>query len=307
MNLAASRPLRRSRWLSLEQRDGLTAWSLALPATLAMLSLIFVPTLLVALLSITDWQFGARSFDWIGFGNFAEIASDENGRKAVINTLIYVGVVMPASVALGLLAALGVQASGVGRGFFRAAMFLPVASTLVAMATVWQMLLHPSLGLVNTLLGTIGLAGPDWLSDRELVLFTLAGIGVWETVGYNMVLFLAGLAAIPEDLYQAAEVDGAGKPWERFWTVTWPLLGPTVLFVVTITAIRSFRVFETVATLTAGGPGYASDVLVYALYREGFEYFRAGYSAALTVVFLVFTVSLTLVKFRLLDRWVFYR
>ncbi|MGP1254299.1 MAG: carbohydrate ABC transporter permease [Kiloniellales bacterium] len=307
MNLVASRPLGRSRWLSLEQRDGLTAWSLALPATLAMLSLIFVPTLLVALLSITDWQFGARSFDWIGFGNFAEIASDENGRKAVINTLIYVGVVMPASVALGLLAALGVQASGVGRGFFRAAMFLPVASTLVAMATVWQMLLHPSLGLVNTLLGTIGLAGPDWLSDRELVLFTLAGIGVWETVGYNMVLFLAGLAAIPEDLYQAAEVDGAGKPWERFWTVTWPLLGPTVLFVVTITAIRSFRVFETVATLTAGGPGYASDVLVYALYREGFEYFRAGYSAALTVVFLVFTVSLTLVKFRLLDRWVFYR
>ena len=307
MNLAAARPLGRSRWLSLEQRDGLTAWSLALPATLAMLSLIFVPTLLVALLSITDWQFGARSFDWIGFGNFAEIASDENGRKAVINTLIYVGVVMPASVALGLLAALGVQASGVGRGFFRAAMFLPVASTLVAMATVWQMLLHPSLGLVNTLLGTIGLAGPDWLSDRELVLFTLAGIGVWETVGYNMVLFLAGLAAIPEDLYQAAEVDGAGKPWERFWTVTWPLLGPTVLFVVTITAIRSFRVFETVATLTAGGPGYASDVLVYALYREGFEYFRAGYSAALTVVFLVFTVSLTLVKFRLLDRWVFYR
>lgn len=307
MNLVASRPLGRSRWLSLEQRDGLTAWSLALPATLAMLSLIFVPTLLVALLSITDWQFGARSFDWIGFGNFAEIASDENGRKAVINTLIYVGVVMPTSVALGLLAALGVQASGVGRGFFRAAMFLPVASTLVAMATVWQMLLHPSLGLVNTLLGTIGLAGPDWLSDRELVLFTLAGIGVWETVGYNMVLFLAGLAAIPEDLYQAAEVDGAGKPWERFWTVTWPLLGPTVLFVVTITAIRSFRVFETVATLTAGGPGYASDVLVYALYREGFEYFRAGYSAALTVVFLVFTVSLTLVKFRLLDRWVFYR
>ena len=307
MSLAAIRPLGRSRWLSLAQRDGLTAWSLALPATLAMLSLIFVPTLLVAVLSITDWQFGARSFDWIGLENFAEIASDENGRKAVINTLIYVGVVMPASVALGLLAALGVQASGVGRGFFRAAMFLPVASTLVAMATVWQMLLHPSLGLVNSLLGTIGLAGPDWLSDRELVLFTLAGIGIWETVGYNMVLFLAGLAAIPEDLYQAADVDGAGKPWERFWTVTWPLLGPTVLFVVTITAIRSFRVFETVATLTAGGPGYASDVLVYALYREGFEYFRAGYSAALTVVFLVFTVSLTLVKFRLLDRWVFYR
>lgn len=307
MTLAVSKPKPHGLRLPIGLRDGLSAWSLALPATLAMLCLIFVPTLLVAVLSITDWQFGARSFTWIGLENFAEIVGDENGRKAVTNTLIYVGVVMPASVTLGLLAALGVQACGVGRGFFRAALFLPVASTLVAMATVWQMLLHPSLGLVNTVLGTIDLSGPDWLSDRDLVLFTLAGIGVWETVGYNMVLFLAGLAAIPEDLYQAAEVDGAGKPWERFWTVTWPLLGPTILFVVTITAIRSFRVFETVATLTAGGPGYASDVLVYALYREGFEYFRAGYSAALTVVFLVFTVSLTLVKFRLLDRWVFYR
>lgn len=307
MTLAVSKPHARGLRTPSGLRDGLSAWSLALPATLAMLCLIFIPTLLVAILSLTDWQFGARSFTWIGFENFAEILRDDNGRKAVTNTLIYVGVVMPASVALGLLAALGVQACGVGRGFFRAALFLPVASTLVAMATVWQMLLHPSLGLVNTLLAAVDLSGPDWLSDRDLVLFTLAGIGVWETVGYNMVLFLAGLAAIPEDLYQAADVDGAGKPWERFWTVTWPLLGPTILFVVTITAIRSFRVFETVATLTAGGPGYASDVLVYALYREGFEYFRAGYSAALTVVFLVFTVSLTLVKFRLLDRWVFYR
>ena len=307
MTLSVSKPHAGGLRIPLGLRDGLSAWSLALPATLAMLCLIFVPTLLVAILSLTDWQFGARSFTWIGLENFTEILRDDNGRKAVTNTLIYVGVVMPTSVALGLLAALGVQACGVGRGLFRAALFLPVASTLVAMATVWQMLLHPSLGLINTFLAAVDLSGPDWLSDRNLVLFTLAGIGVWETVGYNMVLFLAGLAAIPEDLYQAAEVDGAGKAWERFWTVTWPLLGPTILFVVTITAIRSFRVFETVATLTAGGPGYASDVLVYALYREGFEYFRAGYSAALTVVFLVFTVSLTLVKFRLLDRWVFYR
>ncbi|WP_421708801.1 carbohydrate ABC transporter permease [Algihabitans sp.] len=307
MTLAVSKPHAGGLRIPSGLRDGLSAWSLALPATLAMLCLIFVPTLLVAILSLTDWQFGARSFTWIGLENFTEILRDDNGRKAVTNTLIYVGVVMPTSVALGLLAALGVQACGVGRGLFRAAVFLPVASTLVAMATVWQMLLHPSLGLINTFLAAVDLSGPDWLSDRNLVLFTLAGIGVWETVGYNMVLFLAGLAAIPEDLYQAAEVDGAGKPWERFWTVTWPLLGPTILFVVTITAIRSFRVFETVATLTAGGPGYASDVLVYAFYREGFEYFRAGYSAALTVVFLVFTVSLTLVKFRLLDRWVFYR
>jgi len=189
----------------------------------------------------------------------------------------------------------------------RAVYFLPVAATLVAMAIAWQMLLHPSIGLVNTLLSRAGLPGQDWLSDRSLVLYTLAAIGVWQTVGYNMVLFLAGLAAIPPHLYDAAEVDGATRGWERFWTVTWPMLGPTTLFVAVITATTSFRVFETVATLTRGGPAFASDTLVYALYREGFVYFKAGYASAITVVFFAFTLVLTLAQFRLLERRVHYR
>ena len=288
-------------------RDGAVAWSLALPATVAMLTLIFVPTAIVGVLSMTDWQFGARSFAWVGLTNYRAIFADPTGRAAVVNTLFYVAIVLPAAVVLGLLVALGIRATGVGAGVFRAAYFLPVASTLVAMATVWQMLLHPSLGLVNTLLQAIGLPGEAWLSDRGLVLYTLAAIGVWETVGYNMVLFLAGLAAIPGHLYEAAAVDGVEGAWDRFWTITWPMLGPTVLFVVTITAIRAFRVFETVAALTAGGPGHASDVLVYAMYREGFVYFRAGYASALTIVFFAFVLTLTLVQFHTLERRVHYR
>ena len=171
----------------------------------------------------------------------------------------------------------------------------------------WQMLLHPTIGLVNTVLGSLGLPGPDWLSDRGLVLYVLAAIGIWQTVGYNMVLFLAGLAAIPHYLYEAAEVDGADRPWERFWTVTWPMLGPTTLFVAVITATQAFRVFETVATLTRGGPAFASDTLVYALYREGFVYFKAGYASAITMVFFAFVLILTLVQFRVLERRVHYR
>ena len=288
-------------------RHALVVTSLAGPATVAMLVLIFAPTGVVAVISFTDWTLGAPTLRWIGLDNYAAILDDRAGRAAVINTLIYVGVVMPASVGLGLLAALGVRAQPFGQSFFRAAYFLPVASTFVAMAIVWQMLLHPSLGPVNAALGLVGLPGPDWLSDRGLVLYTLALIGVWETVGYNMVLFLAGLSAIPRHLYDAAEVDGARSAWSRFWTVTWPMLGPTLLFVVTITAIRSFRVFESVAALTDGGPGHASEVLVFALYREGFEYFRAGYAGALTMVFFFFILTLTLVQVRLLDRRVHYR
>jgi multiple sugar transport system permease protein len=292
-------------------REALTDLWLAGPATLAMLTLIFVPVALVAVLSLTDYQFGARSFDWVGLENYVELFASENGRRAVVNTLIYVAVVIPFSMGLALLVALGLHrlsafAPALSNAL-RAVYFLPVAATLVAMAVAWQMLLHPSIGLVNTALAWLGLPGQEWLSDRGLVLYTLAAIGIWQSVGYNMVLFLAGLVAIPPSLYEAAEVDGATAGWERFWTVTWPMLGPTTLFVAVITATQAFRVFETVATLTRGGPAFASDTLVYALYREGFVYFKAGYASAITVVFFVFVLLLTLLQFRVLERRVHYR
>jgi multiple sugar transport system permease protein len=297
--------------LSRARREGLTTLALTGPATTAMLVLIFIPAAMVGALSFTDYQFGARSFNWIGLDNYAVLFTDKIGRRAVTNTLIYVGVVLPAAMLLSLLVALAIhsvaQWSSRAATAFRTAYFLPVAATLVAMATVFQMLLHPNLGLVNQFLSVLGLPGQSWLSDRSLVIYTLAAIGVWETVGYNMVLFLAGLTAIPQHLYDAAEIDGAGRGWDRFWTVTWPMLGPTTLFVLVITATRSFRVFETVATLTQGGPAFASDTLVYAMYREGFVYFKAGYSSAITVVFFTAVLILTLTQVRVVERRVHYR
>ncbi|MCP5366682.1 MAG: sugar ABC transporter permease [Hyphomicrobiales bacterium] len=276
-----------------------------------MLVLIFIPALIVGVLSFTDYLFGASTFHWVGLDNYIELFTDRTGRRAVTNTLLYVAVVMPTSIVLSLVAALGVHAvARWSRGLanvLRTAYFMPVAATLVAMATVWQMLLHPNLGLVNQVLALAGMAGQEWLSDRGLVLYTLAVIGIWETIGYNMILFLAGLAAIPEHLYDAAAVDGAERGWERFWTVTWPLLGPTTLFVLVVTATRSFRVFETVATLTNGGPAFASDTLVFAMYREGFVYFKAGYSGAITMVFFFFVLTLTLIQLRLVEKRVHYR
>ncbi|MFV2091764.1 MAG: carbohydrate ABC transporter permease [Hyphomicrobiales bacterium] len=292
-------------------REALTDLSLAGPATLAMLILIFLPALVVGVLSFTDYLFGAATFNWVGFDNYTTLFTDKVGRRAVVNTLLYVALVMPFSIVLSLMAAVGIQS--VGRwstgmaNFLRTAYFMPVAATLVAMAIVWQMLLHPSLGLVNQVLALAGLPGQEWLSDRGLVMFTLAVIGIWETVGYNLILFLAGLAIIPQHLYDAAEIDGAGRSWEKFWTVTWPMLGPTTLFVLVVTATRSFRVFETVATLTNGGPGFASDVLVFAMYREGFVYFKAGYSGAITMVFFFFILTLTLTQLRIVERKVHYQ
>ncbi|KAA3631865.1 MAG: sugar ABC transporter permease [Proteobacteria bacterium] len=298
-------------WPSRRTRESLTNLWLVGPAALAMLVLIFIPVIAVAVLSFTDYQFGARTLNFIGLENYRTLLTDPIGRRAITNTLLYVSIVIPFSMILALLVAIGLHGMAswapVLNRVLRAAYFLPVAATLVAMAIAWKMLWHPSSGLINNVLNTSGLPGQAWLDERGLVLYTLAAIGVWQTVGYNMVLFLAGLSAIPGHLYEAAAIDGADKQWERFWTVTWPMLGPTTLFVLVVTATNAFRVFETVATLTKGGPAFASDTLVYALYREGFVYFKAGYASAITIVFFVFVLVLTLLQFGLLERRVHYR
>ncbi|CAN0656506.1 sugar ABC transporter permease [Nitratireductor aquimarinus] len=297
--------------LSIERRQALTDLWLVGPATLALFLFIFLPVAIVAVLSFTDYQFGAASFNWSGLDNYIKLFSSSIGRRAVTNTLIYVAIVIPFSVGFGLLVAAGLhQMSNWAprlSNVLKTVYFLPVAATLVAMSVAWQMVLHPSLGIVNQTLFSMGLPTPNWLSDRGLVLYTLSMIGIWQSVGYNMVLFLAGLAAIPSELYDAAEVDGAGSGWSRFWTVTWPMLGPTTLFVMVVTATNAFRVFETVATMTKGGPAFASDTLVYALYREGFVYFKAGYASAITMVFFAFLLALALIQFRFVEKRVHYR
>ncbi len=297
--------------LALEKREGLTNLWLIGPATLSLILFIFLPVAIVAVLSFTDYQFGAPAFNWTGLDNYITLFSSNLGRRAVVNTLIYVAIVIPFSVGLGLLVAMGLfRMAGWApwlSNIMKTIYFLPVAATLVAMAVAWQMVLHPSLGIVNQALLSMGLPSPNWLSDRSLVLYTLAMIGIWQSVGYNMVLFLAGLAAIPPELYDAAEVDGAGGGWSRFWTVTWPMLGPTTLFVMVVTATNAFRVFETVATMTKGGPAFASDTLVYALYREGFVYFKAGYASAITMVFFAFLLALAVIQFRVVEKRVHYR
>lgn len=286
--------------------EALTGWLLSLPAALSFLVLLLLPTLATVLLAFTDYEFGAPGFAWIGLGNFVELLEDRGFAISLRNTLVYVGITAPISIAGGLALALLIEGLARGRTLFRAVFFLPVVSLPVAMATAWQYLLHPTIGPVNAFLGEFGIAGPGWLASSDTALLSLAIIGIWEGMGFNMVLFLAGLTAIPRELRQAAEVDGVTSAWERFRLVTWPLLGPTTLFVVTITMIRSLRTFDSVAVLTQGGPNRSSEILLYTMYTEGFTFFRLGYSAAITLIFLVIVLALMLIQTRALDRRVHY-
>ncbi len=300
---SAATPAPRSRDDLAESRAG---YALAMPAMAILFIVLLGPSLAVIVLALTDWQLGAPSMNFIGVGNFEQLLADRVFWRSFGNTIIYCLVTVPGSVFLGLGIALLVELAPAGRAFYRAAYFLPVTSTLIAMAVVWEFLLHPSVGLVNLTLELVGLKGVDWLKNPDVALFTLAGIGIWQSVGLNMVLFMAGIQAIPGDLYEAAEVDGAGGAWNRFRTVTWPMLGPTTLFVTVVSSIRSFQVFDTVEVLTKGGPNKATEVLLYTMYTEGFSFFRTGYASAVTVVFVLIVLVLTLAQVRLGERRTHY-
>jgi multiple sugar transport system permease protein len=281
-------------------------WLLFAPALTLMALMLIGPTIAVTLLAFTDYQLGAADLNWIGIDNFREMAHERTFWRSLGNTLVYAAVVVPGSVLLGLGAALLVESGTSLRSFYRAVFFLPVMATLIAMAISWEFMLHPSFGLVNLTLRSLGYAGANWLRTDTLALGVIAVIGIWQQFGFNMVLFIAGLVSIPKHLYEAAAMDGVTGPWERFRLVTWPMLGPVTLFVVMISAIRSFQVFDTVAVLTKGGPNKATEVLLYTMYAEGFEFFRSGYAASITVIFLVLVLIVTLIKRKLMEQQVHY-
>jgi multiple sugar transport system permease protein len=307
--LTLAGPARQSRvaprWRA-EAVQALAAYALSAPAALLMLLLLLGPAAAVLLLSFTDYQLGAKTVAFIGLGNYEELVADKVFWKSLGNTLVYVAIVVPCSALLGLGVALLIEAGTGLKAFYRAVYFLPVMATLIAMAIAWEFMLHSQFGLINLSLKAIGLAPHNWLNEPGLALYVLAVIGVWQLFGFNMVLFLAGIVSIPRHLYEAAEMDGTRGAWDRFRLVTWPMLGPVTMFVVLISTIRSFQVFDTVHALTKGGPVKATEVLLYTMYAEGFEFLRSGYAAAIAVVFLAFVLVLTVIKTWLVDRKVHY-
>ncbi|SIQ83024.1 carbohydrate ABC transporter membrane protein 1, CUT1 family [Paracoccus thiocyanatus] len=282
------------------------AYGLAAPAVLLLVATVIAPILVMIALSFTDYRFGEAGLRWTGLGNYLQLLDDRTFKRALWNTFAYVAMVAPASVLLGLFLAVLIDALDRGQRFYRLVFFLPVTATLVAMAMVWKYLLHGTIGPFNLMLQSLGLPSLDVFGDRDLALAGLAAINVWSLAGFNMVLFSAGLTGVPQDLYDAAAMDGMDSRLDRFLNVTLPLLGPTTLFAVVTSTITAFKVFDTVAVVTRGGPRGSTDVLLYTTYLEGFSYFRMGSAAAMTVVFLAIMMVFAWIQARVLDRKVHY-
>jgi multiple sugar transport system permease protein len=283
-----------------------TGWWFVAPAVLVIGGFFFVPVAAAFLLSFTDFDiYALASFDntrFIGLENYAALLGDSIFWKALVNTFYFAAVGGPLTIAISLAAAVLLQARLVRfKGLFRTIYFAPVVTTLVAVAVVWRYLYHPRFGLLNYGLGWFGIGPIDWLGDPRWAMPAIILLAVWKNFGYNMVVFVAGLQSIPEELYEAAELDGANAV-QRFRHVTLPMLGPTFLFVTVITMIGYLQLFAEPYVMTQGGPLRATTSVVLLMYEQGFRWWNMGYAAAIAFVLFLVIFAVTLVQLRFQPR-----
>jgi multiple sugar transport system permease protein len=279
------------------------AWLFVAPALGAIALFLFVPVFASLLLSFTDFDIYAvadpSNLRFVGFANYQTLLAEPLFWQALRNTLYFVAVGGPLSVAASLAAALLVNARLARlRPLFRTAFFLPVVTTLVAIAVVWRYLYHPRIGLINQLLAGFGVAPIDWLGDPRWAMPAIIAMSIWKNFGFNMVIFVAGLQAIPERLYEAASLDGAG-PWRQFRYVTLPMLAPTALFVAVMTMIGGFQLFAEPYVMTQGGPSNRTLSVVLLMFQEGFRFWNMGYAAAIAFVLFAILLAGTALQLKL--------
>lgn len=286
------------------RRAGQALWAalFLLPSALPLLLFTLVPMVSSAWVSLHRWNL-LSSMEWVGLDNYRELLADPQTGRVFLHTLFYVGGYLPLVYVGGLGLAMMLNQRLKGRGFLRATYFLPVVTSWVVVALVWQWLLNPAGGLVNDLLGAVGLPQPGWWTDPDWALPSVIVASAWKDLGFVMVILLAGLQAIPSDLYEAARVDGASA-WQRFRRITLPLLSPSTFFVVVISLINGFQVFDQVYVMTGGGPAGASQVVVGQIYDLTFRYGRAGEASALSWLLFGLILLITVVQIRIQRRWV---
>jgi len=238
----------------------------------------------------------------VGLANFQRMFASDSFWIALRNTVVYAIGHVPLTMALALLLAMLLNRKLKGIGFFRVAIFFPYITSLVAVAVVWNMLFSPDSGPINQFLQAVGIANPPgWTSSSDWALPAVIITSVWRDMGYYMVLYLAGLQAIPAELYEAAEVDGASA-WQRFWNVTIPSLRPTTFFVVVMLTVSSFKVFDLIVVMTNGGPGRSTTVLSQLIYQEGIGEGKFGYSSAISLVLFLIVLTVTVLQFKIQQR-----
>ena len=282
-------------------------WALLfLAPTLLGLAILSVgPILATVGISLTNWDL-LTTPKFVGLDNFAKLAGDERFLRAVQNTFYFTVTSVPIGlvIALGLAVALNQEVRGIA--WIRTAYFLPVVTSTIAVALVWQWIYSPNQGLLNELLGVVGVPPQRWLIDPTLAMPAIVAMSIWQGLGVNVIIFLAGLQAVPIELIDAASVDGAGR-WSRFRHVVLPLLTPSIFFTGILSLIASFQVFDQIFVLQRPRPTDATITVVYFIYENGFKFFKMGYASAASWILFIIVALFTAIYFRSQRRWVHYQ
>lgn len=279
--------------------EAAAAWIFILPAMLGTLIFIIIPVICSFGLSFVKWDL-LNPIQYVGLANYREIFTEPLFGKIFLNTLVFAISTSLLGVIIPLVLSVILNNKIRGSEFYKTAYFLPFITPMIVIGIVWQWIFDPNIGLLNKLLHL----HINWLYDTHWALPALIIVSVWKLIGYNMIIFLSSLSGISNSMFEAAKIDGAG-PCKTFWYVTIPLMSPTIFFVIIITAISSFQVFDLIYLMTQGGPLDSTNVLVYAIYKNAFEYFNVGKASAIAYVLFVVILALTLVQWSLRKKLVY--
>jgi len=276
-------------------KSGIQALLFLSPTLIIVLTFIVFPIFFSFYLSFHEWNMFSANQKFVGLENYTRLLGDTEFWQVLKNTLIYTIGTVPVNMAFSLAVAYALIRNIKGKKLLRTMFFAPVIISPVAAAVIWRWLYDPNYGLVNYSLNIFGIDPINWLNHPQGAMAALIIVGIWKYFGINMVLFSAGLQAIPEHYYEAAEIDGAGR-WAKFWNITLPLLAPTTFFILIMSMITSIQVFDLVYVLTSGGPLGSTEVLVVYLYDHAFKFFNMGYASAVAYVMFAILIVLTLVQ-----------
>lgn len=279
-------------------RNNLVGYSFILPNFVGYFIFIFIPVIFSFVLSVMKWDGSDAPMQFVGFQNFVKLAGDSTFRISVFNTVYYAVFTVPLTMVAALLIAVMLNSKIKGIIVYRTAFFFPYVASLVAVGAVWNMLFQPEFGPVNEFLKFIGIANPPkWCASTDWAMVVIIIVSVWKYMGYYMVVYLAALQGISQDLYEAASIDGAAG-FKKFRYITLPMLKPTTFFVTIMLTIQCFKVFDLIYVMTGGGPGRATNVLVNHIYNAAFVDFKFGYASASAIVLFAIVLIVTLIQFR---------
>lgn len=292
---------------SLQKKETIAGILFVGPMLIGVTVLTIIPILATFMLSLADWNFiaGFKDIRWVGFENFERLFQDDAFLKSLKNNAYFL-LTVPIYLAVSMFLAIIIDKQVYMKSYFKVAYFMPYISSIVAVAIVWQVLFHPSAGPVNQLLFSLGIDNPPkWIADPKYALPSLMMISVWVSIGFNMIVYIAGLQSIPRDLYEAADIDGANA-WNKFKSITFPQLSSTSFFLLVTGIISTFKVFDLIAILTKGGPISSTSMIVWYLYDTAFVNLKIGYASSMAVVLFACVMLITLLQWVGQKKWVNY-